>query len=121
MANVQAPKLAPLRRDEVREVQSKLRSFGFDPGPVDGTVGPMTQGAARRYEQARGQQETGVVDRWLLDQLRQDPTPPPVVAQRAPSDVRRAAYTSRGSSSDPFEPLRIAGDRFSRWLQSLGR
>src|SRR5215475_10911356 len=83
-----------LRLDEVRELQAKLRAFGFNPGPVDGVAGPMTQSAAMRYQQARGQPQTGAVDRQLLDQLRQDPSPPVVhqVAQRAPRpDTTRPA------------------------------
>jgi hypothetical protein len=36
------PSDAPLGRDDVREIQARLRSFGFNPGPVDGT-GRMTE------------------------------------------------------------------------------
>jgi hypothetical protein len=109
-----------LRVDEVKELQIKLRSFGFNPGPVDGVAGSMTQSAAVRYQQARGQPQTGVVDRQLLDQLRQDPSSPVVqhVAQRAPRpDTTRPAVQSSQPprrSSDPFEPMR-------RWLDSLFR
>jgi Putative peptidoglycan binding domain len=109
-----------LRVDEVKELQIKLRSFGFNPGPVDGVAGSMTQSAAMRYQQARGQPQTGVVDRQLLDQLRQDPSSPVVqrVAQRAPrSDTTRPAVQSSSPprrSSDPFESMR-------RWLDSLFR
>jgi hypothetical protein len=38
---------AALRRGEVREVQMRLRSFGFNPGPADGIAGPMTFPAGR--------------------------------------------------------------------------
>jgi hypothetical protein len=109
-----------LRVDEVTELQVKLRSFGFNPGPVDGVAGPMTQSAAMRYQQARGQPQTGAVDRQLLDQLRQDPAPPVVqrVAQRAPRpDTTHPAVQSSSPprrSSDPFESMR-------RWLDSLFR
>jgi peptidoglycan hydrolase-like protein with peptidoglycan-binding domain len=123
MAGIPVPiELVPLGRDEIREVQTKLLSFGFNPGPLDGTAGPMTRNAATRYQQDRGQPQTGMVDRPLLEQLRQDPTPPVAVAQRAaPSGVQRAAYARRGQSSDPFESLRAAGDRLGRWMQSLTR
>ncbi len=65
----------PLLRDEVREVQAMLRSFGFNPGPVDGIPGRMTDAAVMRYQEARAQPQIGKVDRDLLEQLRQDPAP----------------------------------------------
>jgi hypothetical protein len=66
---------APLRRDEVQEVQARLRSFGFNPGPLDGIPGPLTDAAVRRYQEARAQPQTGKVDRDLLERLRRDPAP----------------------------------------------
>ena len=103
-----------LRRDEAREVQARLRSFGFNPGTVDGAPGAMTEGAVMRYQQNRGLPQTGKVDRDLLEQLRQDPAPQ--VAQRAARPPSPAARRS-----DPFEPVRAAGDRLGQWLDSLVR
>ncbi len=115
----------PLRRDEVREVQTKLYSFGFNPGPIDGAVGSMTRAAIAQYQQNRDQPQTGTVDRELLEQLRQDPAPQvaaPQVAQRsARPGPARATGSSAARSSDPFEPLRTAANRFEQWVQSLGR
>jgi peptidoglycan hydrolase-like protein with peptidoglycan-binding domain len=113
--------LPPLRSDEVAEVQTRLHSFGFNPGPLDGAAGPMTQAAVMRYQQDRGQSPTATVDRKLLEQLRQDPAPPvaaPQVAQRAARPVRAS---SAARQSDPFEPLRMAARDVERWFQSLGR
>jgi hypothetical protein len=112
-----APSLVPLRPDEVKEVQTRLRSFGFNPGPADGTAGRMTEAAALRYQQDRGQQTAGI-DRQLLEQLRQDPAPQ--VAQRAARPGPRATSAS-ARRSDPFEPVRAAGDRLGRWMDSLVR
>ncbi|HTG18513.1 MAG TPA: peptidoglycan-binding domain-containing protein [Reyranella sp.] len=113
------PNPAPLQRDDVREIQAKLRSFGFNPGPVDGNPGRMTEGAVRRYQQDRGQPQTGEIDNALLQQLRQDPAPPAVqqVAQRA----ARPARSPGPRRSDPFEPVRAAGNRFGQWMDSLVR
>jgi len=116
-----APNAAPLRRDEMREVQARLRSFGFNPGPVDGAPGAMTEGAVMHYQQNRDQPQTGKVDRALLEQLRQDPAP--TVVQRATGPYARPT-SSRGPSSrgpqrsDPFAPVRAAGDRLGQWLDS---
>ena len=112
----------PLRRDEVRDIQTRLRAFGFNPGPLDGIAGPATQAAVMHYQQNRELLQTGAIDRQFLEQLRQDPAPqivgPPQAAQR-PARVARPSNASR--SSDPFEPLRTAAQDFEHWLQSLGR
>ena len=100
----------PLGREEVREVQARLRSFGFNPGPIDGAVGAMTTAAVMRYQQARGRWQTGTVDRELLAQLREDAAPKP-----APHALTRSLPAPR---PDPFKSVRTAGDRLGRWLDS---
>lgn len=117
------PGEAPLQSNDVREIQAKLRSFGFNPGPVDGTAGRLTEVAVRRYQQARGQTQTGAIDRRLLEQLRQDPAPPVAqqVAQRGPRPDARANRPPGSRRADPFEPVRAVGDRFGQWLDSLVR
>jgi hypothetical protein len=102
------PEPEPLRGQEVREVQKRLRGFGFNPGPADGVAGRMTAGAVMSYQQSRGQPQTGDIDRGLLEQLRQDPAP-----QVAPPPVRTAQRT-RTRHPGPF-------DQLGRWLDSLVR
>jgi DNA-binding NarL/FixJ family response regulator len=113
------PNPAPLQRDEVREVQARLRSFGFNPGPLDGTPGRATEGAVMNYQQNRAQLQTGKVDGQLLEQLRQDPAPQ--IAQRAARSDARATRSPGARRSDPFEPVRVAGNRLGQWLESLTR
>ncbi len=112
-----APVAAPLERADVREVQAKLRGFGFDPGPIDGDAGPRTLAAARQYRESRNQPQSEEIDRALLDQLRLDPAPvvvaPVQVAQRGGRGTARA---TRGSNR-PDNPF----DRLGRWLDSLVR
>lgn len=117
------PGESPLQSNDVREIQAKLRSFGFNPGPVDGTAGRLTEVAVTRYQQARGQAQTGAIDRRLLEQLRQDPAPPVAqqIAQRGPRPDARANRPSGSRRSDPFEPVRAAGNRLGQWLDSLVR
>jgi peptidoglycan hydrolase-like protein with peptidoglycan-binding domain len=43
----------PLTREEIVELQNKLKVAGFDPGPVDGVLGPRTGAAAQKYADAR--------------------------------------------------------------------
>jgi peptidoglycan hydrolase-like protein with peptidoglycan-binding domain len=63
----------PLTSDEVRDLQKRLKVTGFDPGPIDGIVGPLTQDAAHRYAAARtlGSADPG---RGMLVHLRAEPT-----------------------------------------------
>jgi hypothetical protein len=131
-APVMAADLAPVTPDpldqaEVREVQSRLLRFGFDPGPVDGDAGRLTQAAAARYQQKRGVPGTGAADRALLEQLRQDPAPqadpPRQVASRRGTWRDSAASSGQPArrSSGFLDSLRSADNSLSRWLNSLGR
>ena len=58
-----------LTADEVREMQTSLKALGFDPGPLDGIVGPQTLGAAQRYANARGISYKNELTRELLVRL----------------------------------------------------
>lgn len=61
----------PLDGDEVLETQAWLRAFGFYSGPLDGLTGPKTTDAVKRYRTARQMEETGALDRSVLQQVRQ--------------------------------------------------
>ena len=71
-----ASNAAPLTMDEVRELQTWLKAFGLDPGPIDGFMGPLTTVAIKKYEAARLQPVTGTADRPLLERLRRDTSGP---------------------------------------------
>ena len=49
------------RGADVRQLQAQLRRAGFDPGPLDGSFGPRTEAAVRRFQQARGLDDDGIV------------------------------------------------------------
>ena len=115
------PEQAPLPRADIREIQTKLRAFGFNPGPLDGVAGPATHAAMMHYQQNRELPQTGTIDRQLLEQLRQDPAPEVVAPQVVQRPARPARASGATRSSDPFDPLRTAAQDFERWLQSLGR
>ena len=46
----------------IGQVQELLKVAGFDPGPIDGVLGPLTRAALRRYQASRGLPSTGVLD-----------------------------------------------------------
>ncbi|MBT5433947.1 MAG: peptidoglycan-binding domain-containing protein [Alphaproteobacteria bacterium] len=55
-----------LLRSYARAVQQGLAKLGFDPGPVDGAVGPMTREAIRAYQTSQGVAVTGEISKPLL-------------------------------------------------------
>lgn len=52
---------APHRRtsQQVRDIQRMLRGLGYQPGPIDGILGPRTREAIRAFETESGLQPTG--------------------------------------------------------------
>jgi peptidoglycan hydrolase-like protein with peptidoglycan-binding domain len=59
----------PLVASRVQQAQARLKAAGFDPGPPDGTLGPKTRDALRRYQRTKGLQATGDLDAQTLDAL----------------------------------------------------
>lgn len=62
-----------LDRDEKEELQRLLAGLGFDPGPVDGKVGPSTRAAIRAFQQKVGQPADGYANYALLQLIRSRP------------------------------------------------
>lgn len=60
----------PLTGDENRELQERLSLRGYDPGPVDGMVGPMTRRAIRAFQTDLGVPADGYANERLLNALR---------------------------------------------------
>jgi Putative peptidoglycan binding domain len=44
------------------QMQERLKAAGFDPGRIDGVLGPRTQEALRQYQASRGLPTTGLLD-----------------------------------------------------------
>lgn len=61
------PPAAP--RPLVTRVQRALWAAGFEPGPIDGRVGPQTRSAVRTFQHQVGMTPDGVVDEALLSRL----------------------------------------------------
>jgi peptidoglycan hydrolase-like protein with peptidoglycan-binding domain len=53
---------APAAMTEVREAQQALKDKGYDPGPVDGRMGPKTHSALADFQKAQGLRVTGELD-----------------------------------------------------------
>ncbi|MEW6300840.1 MAG: peptidoglycan-binding domain-containing protein, partial [Thermodesulfobacteriota bacterium] len=46
----------------IRQVQGLLHEHGYDPGRIDGILGPQTRSALRHFQRDRLLPETGTVD-----------------------------------------------------------
>ncbi len=47
---------------QVKQAQEQLKAAGFDPGPLDGILGPKARAALREYQAAQGLPTTGMLD-----------------------------------------------------------
>lgn len=94
----------PLTLDEIKEVQGLLKALGFDPGGVDGIVGPMTIAAVKKYEPTRGWPASGDVDVRLLYSLRASKSTPAAPARQDTSAVKPPTSTP----ASPTEEMRLA-------------
>ena len=57
---------APSSSDQVRQIQQRLQSLGYDPGPADGLMGPRTANAIRSFQRANGIHPDGLASGTLL-------------------------------------------------------
>ena len=60
-----------LDQSSIRQVQQVLQQKGFDPGPLDGIVGPRTREATRKYQDRFGMKASGEIDNQTLFALGQ--------------------------------------------------
>lgn len=56
------PSVASNWQDIMRQAQKRLKTLGFDPGAVDGVMGPHTQQALRTFQRAHGLSPNGKLD-----------------------------------------------------------
>ncbi|KQP21106.1 murein transglycosylase [Pseudorhodoferax sp. Leaf265] len=63
--------LKPLSRNALQTLQQALQSKGFNPGSIDGVLGPATRGAIRRWQRSVGLAADGFPTHELLDRLQQ--------------------------------------------------
>lgn len=63
---------------EVREIQTRLKIHGYDPGPVDGEFGPRTSAAVIAFKVAKGLAARDYVGPITLTALRQAPSAKPI-------------------------------------------
>lgn len=59
-------------REIVRQVQRTLTDMGYDPGPIDGDMGPSTRRAIRAYQKENDIEEDGSITEALVAALEKD-------------------------------------------------
>jgi peptidoglycan hydrolase-like protein with peptidoglycan-binding domain len=62
--------------DFIKSLQRELKRAGYDPGVADGKIGPATQRALRRFQEAHGLHPTGDPDIPTLTKLLGQSRPP---------------------------------------------
>ena len=68
--DVQSPRMNRMGNgQDVRAAQEALKAKGFDPGEIDGRMGPHTQAAIGEFQKSVGIRETGRFDQVTLSQL----------------------------------------------------
>src|SRR5581483_3024236 len=55
--------------ETVRETQQALKDKGYDPGPVDGVMGPQTRAALKSYQEKENINSDGVLGPKTMDSL----------------------------------------------------
>jgi hypothetical protein len=59
----------PMRHQVVRRVQRELQKQGYDPGTIDGKMGPRTRSTLKRYQTDHGLPATGEIDSKILETI----------------------------------------------------
>lgn len=67
MYELKLGQVAPVR--DVRGAQQRLFNLGFDPGPLDGILGPKTENAIRAFQKAHDLNESGRMDPETAEKL----------------------------------------------------
>jgi peptidoglycan hydrolase-like protein with peptidoglycan-binding domain len=63
------PSEARPQENVVRDAQIALRNAGYEPGRIDGLMGPKTQQAIREFQTSHGLPQTGTLDATTQQQL----------------------------------------------------
>jgi lysozyme len=58
---------------DLKEIQERLKAHGFDPGPIDGLMGPKTDSAIRAHQASLTIGSTDVVGPWQMGKLMEAP------------------------------------------------
>ena len=110
---------------QVTGLQQRLKAHGFTPGKIDSVFGPRTTASVQSFQQAKGLEVTGVVDRDTWQALSAEPQVASSVTVKEDTVLSRG---SRGTDvrvlqerleAKGYNPGRIDGILGSRTLSAL--
>lgn len=100
-------------REIIRRVQRTLTDMGYDPGPIDGAMGPSTRRAIAAYQKDNEMEEDGIVTQALVATLDK-------ALQGDNGDDGAAQASEREAAAPPAEPeIEITDDPASYDLGDL--
>ena len=85
---------------EIQHVQQQLQAAGYNPGPIDGILGPQTQTAIRNYQASRGLAVDGVAGPMTMKALESN-APPVSNTGQAPATGARPPAPTTGAHINP--------------------
>jgi uncharacterized protein (TIGR02594 family) len=91
------------------EIQQALKQKGFDPGPLDGAMGPLTRKAIEAFEAGHGLTPDGAPDSAFLKALTGGEATPPWLPWLAEAERRKGLHESR-DKRELADFLRSDGD-----------
>ena len=93
--------------DDIREAQQALKAEGFDPGPIDGRLGPQTKAALSEYQTKENLKVTGRLDSQTKKRLERGA---PAASPRTCGLTREGQRQGRGKSNRtdkaPLDPTK---------------
>lgn len=87
---------------DVLELQKILKSFGFNPGPLDGIFGPLTEKAVREFQMSVGLNPDGIVGPKTLSKINE--------AAKNFGSSSLVSYPQREIGTHPLKGKKIAID-----------
>jgi len=90
----------------VQAVQEALKQKGFDPGSVDGVMGPKTKAALRSFQQSNSLQATGRLDAQTTQRLGVDGS---ATGSKASSTSGRSNPSGMGAEQSTENPSKSSG------------
>jgi len=122
VANETAPANKSLTKDQIQVIQDLLKSSGFDPGAIDGILGPKTRTALHQYQAGCAMLTNllGTSDREILQQT---PESQPITAMTEPNrnpskdQIRLVQERLKASGYDPGPIDGVMGAKTKSALQ----
>jgi len=87
-----------ISKNKVRETQAALKKEGFDPGPIDGILGPRTMNALRSYQSHNGLEVTGTLTAETENSL----TGTATATRRSKAGTPESEYQNENLNQQPY-------------------